>query len=280
MDALHAFVTLLSLDRECCDWSCLEPLQTDRLASFLTETVTTVLNTGQRLIDFGDELAGPVTGPKFERAIRLDARPVGDVGLMDAAFGQAGESSISLSKQIGSPPQKFLPKIFDVQRIHELVGIRRTVILGQSNHHGVAILQQPLRAHPGSENCAAYSDAVGPRQEHMAVRRLGVVPPPSLAWSFEISLITRQLDMNPEPDRIKNTAQPFVRRRSRANGEVSEAPESGSRHAVAQQRVLQTRKFVQHLLALTSRLPVPRGVRFGLLHRQHAAQGDQAGVPH
>src|SRR4051794_6991186 len=85
VNALHALVPLLRLDRHGRDRPRLEPLQPDRLGRLLAETIRPGIDPEQRLVDLGDQLARPVPGPELECPVGLDAGPVGDVGFVDAA---------------------------------------------------------------------------------------------------------------------------------------------------------------------------------------------------
>src|SRR5262249_39519908 len=57
VDALTPLVPLLRLDRQRRDRARLEPLERDRLAGLLAIAVGTVLETGERFVDLGDQLA-------------------------------------------------------------------------------------------------------------------------------------------------------------------------------------------------------------------------------
>ena len=114
MDPLHALVPLLRLDRHRGDRARLQAAQADRLAGLLAKAVGAVLDPLQRLVDLGDQLAGPVAGAQFQRPVGLDAGAVGDVGLVDAALGQAGQGAVGLPQQFGPPAQQFLAEIFDL----------------------------------------------------------------------------------------------------------------------------------------------------------------------
>ena len=71
VDALHALVALLRLDRQGGDRARLQPAQADRLAGFLAVAVGAVLDAPQRLVDLGDQLAGAVAGAQFQRPVGL-----------------------------------------------------------------------------------------------------------------------------------------------------------------------------------------------------------------
>jgi hypothetical protein len=101
----------------------------------------------QSLVDLGDQLPRPVPGPKLKRAVGLDARPVGDIGLHDAALGEAGQGSVGFPEQFILPAEQLAPEILDLQGIHELFVLARTIVLRQRNHHA-ARLSAIAHRHP------------------------------------------------------------------------------------------------------------------------------------
>src|SRR6185437_12551827 len=103
VDALHALVTLLGLDGEGGDRAGLQSAEADRLAGLLAIAVCAGLDAEQRLVDLGNQLTGTVAGAQLEGPVRLDTRAVGDVGLVDAPLGEAGQRPVRLAEQIGTP---------------------------------------------------------------------------------------------------------------------------------------------------------------------------------
>src|SRR5215471_4555330 len=79
VNALAPLVALLGFDRERRDRTRFKPLEGDRLAGFLAVAVGTLVETGQRLIDLGDELALPVAGAQLDRAVRFRGCAVGQI---------------------------------------------------------------------------------------------------------------------------------------------------------------------------------------------------------
>ena len=102
---LHPLVPLLRLDRHGGDRPSLEPLDSDGFVGLLTVAVGADLDPHQRLIDLGDQLASPVAGPQFQRAVGLNAGAVGDIGLVNAALRQACQGAVRLSQQVSPPAE-------------------------------------------------------------------------------------------------------------------------------------------------------------------------------
>ena len=68
IDALAPLVALLRLDRQRGDRPRLEPLERDRLLGLLAIAVGPVVETGERGVDLGDQLALAVAGAQLDRA--------------------------------------------------------------------------------------------------------------------------------------------------------------------------------------------------------------------
>jgi len=89
--AIHFFpalVTLLRLNRKRCDRTGVETLEADRLARFFAVTVGTLVETLQRRIDLGDQLALAVTSPKLDGAVGFRGCPVCKIRVVGAFFCQ------------------------------------------------------------------------------------------------------------------------------------------------------------------------------------------------
>ena len=74
-------------------------------------------------------------GCAAQRPVGLDAGAVGDVGLVDAALGEAGERAVGLAQQLGAPPPQLLAEVFDLQDTHELFAVGGAVVGRQIEHH-------------------------------------------------------------------------------------------------------------------------------------------------
>src|SRR5260370_30195262 len=133
--ALETLVALLRLHRERGDRTGFEALQRDRLAGLLAVAVGALVDRLQRLVDLGNQLAEPVTGAQFERAVGLGGRAIREVGLRQALFLHVLQCLIGLLDQLALPLQQLLPEVFLLHRVHERFAVRRPVILRQRNRH-------------------------------------------------------------------------------------------------------------------------------------------------
>src|ERR1700744_544827 len=114
VNAFHAFVALLCLDRHGGDGARFEPLYPNGFVGFLTIAVSAELDSVECLVDLRDQLAGSVPGAKFQGPVGLNAGPVGNIGLENPAFGKACEGSISFAEKISTPAEEFLTEIFQL----------------------------------------------------------------------------------------------------------------------------------------------------------------------
>ena len=110
MGLFHALMPFLGFQAKRRDGPCLKPAQTDRLAGFLTVSVSVIIDALQGLVDFRDELAGPVAGAQLQGPVRLGRRPVGNIGFQAAPFlqmlqGFAGFVEWTLSKLRPNSPR-------------------------------------------------------------------------------------------------------------------------------------------------------------------------------
>ena len=83
---LAQFPTLLGVNGEACDRTHFQPLQADRFAGFLTESVFTILDALEGLVDLGQQFAVAVAGAQFQRVLGFPLRALG-FGLI---FGTTG----------------------------------------------------------------------------------------------------------------------------------------------------------------------------------------------
>src|SRR5687767_14641563 len=80
IDPLAPLVALLRLDGERRDRPGVEPAQADGLACFLAIAIGAVVDSLERGIDLGNELALAVAGPKLERPVGFGRGAVGKIG--------------------------------------------------------------------------------------------------------------------------------------------------------------------------------------------------------
>src|SRR5690554_2238427 len=79
IDFLTAFMTLLGLDGQRRNWTCIETLQRNGFAGFFTIAIGTLIQSLQCGIDLRNELPLAVACSEFDRAIGLRRGPVGEI---------------------------------------------------------------------------------------------------------------------------------------------------------------------------------------------------------
>jgi len=94
-----------------------------------------VFNSLQRLINLIDQFARPIPGAEFKRPVRFNRSAICEIRLSNATFGKGGKRLTRFAYKVLPPSEKFLPEIFKLQGIHELLGIRGTVIGRQCHQH-------------------------------------------------------------------------------------------------------------------------------------------------
>src|ERR1700736_246441 len=86
VDLLAFFVALLRLHGKGCNRARFQPLQRDRLAGLLAIAVGVVVDALQRRVDLGDQLALPVAGAQFDRAVGFGGSAVRQIRMIDILF--------------------------------------------------------------------------------------------------------------------------------------------------------------------------------------------------
>jgi len=135
MHAFHTFMAFLRLDRHGGDGPRFQTAQRNRLPAFFAIAIGAVFNAFQRLINLVDQFARPVPGAEFQRPVRLDRGAVRKVSFRYAAFRKGRKRLTRFAQQILPPSEQFLPKIFKLEGIHKLLGIRGSVIGRQCHQH-------------------------------------------------------------------------------------------------------------------------------------------------
>src|SRR5687767_13079617 len=82
VDALAPLVPLLRLHRQRGDRARLEPLEGNRLAGLLAVAIGAVVETGERGVDLGDQLALAVAGAQLDRPVGFRGGAVGQIGMI------------------------------------------------------------------------------------------------------------------------------------------------------------------------------------------------------
>src|SRR5262249_44443867 len=116
-------------DREGRDWTRLKPLERDRLAGFLAVAVGTLLETGQRLIDLGYELALPVAGAQLDRSVRFRGCAVGQIRVVLVLSLEMRQGLLGFLQDVLFPGEQLFPEILPLPLIHERLAIGRPVLL-------------------------------------------------------------------------------------------------------------------------------------------------------
>ena len=128
MYTFHAFVAFLRFDRHGGDGAGIKAAERNRFPAFFAIAIGAVFDSLQRLINLIDQFACPVPRAEFKCAIRFDRRAISKVSFRYAAFGKGGERLTCLAHKILTPSEQFLPEIFKLKGVHELLGIRGSVI--------------------------------------------------------------------------------------------------------------------------------------------------------
>ena len=118
-DLLAPLVAFLGFQRKRGDRARLEAPQSDRLPGLLAVPVGSVLDTRQRRIDLGDQLALPVACPKFQRTIGLRCRPISDVGVLSGILVKDVECLAVLADDLFLPGDELIAKVLLVPFVHE-----------------------------------------------------------------------------------------------------------------------------------------------------------------
>src|SRR5947207_15623462 len=126
---LAFFVALLRLDRKRGDGAGFQPLQRDRLASFLAIAVGVVLDALQRRIDLGVQLALAVAGAQLDRAVGLRGGAVGEIGMVDVLFLQGLQRDPRFLEDFVLPRQQLGAKIIALAVVHERLFFGGSIIL-------------------------------------------------------------------------------------------------------------------------------------------------------
>src|SRR6516225_10401130 len=124
---LAPLVTFLGLDRQSRNRSRFKTFELYRLACFLAITVSTVLDTLQRSIDFGDQFALPVTGAQLNRAVGLRGCAVGEVRVILAFLLQVLEGLFGLLEDVLPPIEQLQPEILPLALVHERLFVARLI---------------------------------------------------------------------------------------------------------------------------------------------------------
>src|SRR5262249_45382077 len=122
-------------EAQCCDRPCLQSLEADRLVGLFAITVSAVLDPLEGSVDLRDQLALAVSRAELKRALGLERRAVGDIGLREALFLEMNQGLTRLLQQLAAPAQQLLAEVLELSGVHELFAVRRTIVGRKTDRH-------------------------------------------------------------------------------------------------------------------------------------------------
>src|SRR5262245_8957640 len=120
-------MALLRLDRERGNRPRFEAFERDRLAGFLAIAVSSVLQSRERGIDLGDELALTITRTQLDRTVGFRGSAIGKIGMVLVLGLQVSQRSLRLLDNLLLPGEQFLPEILALALVHEGFFFRRPI---------------------------------------------------------------------------------------------------------------------------------------------------------
>ena len=145
---------LLRLQAQGRDRPRLEPSQADRLVGFLAIAVGAFLYPPQGFVDLADQLAFAIARAQFERAVRFEGSPVGDVGLGQALFLQVVQRLRGFLQQLGPPGQQLLTEILELKGVPAGAAPARPALGGKQRLHGCRCSDRSLERGGVYGNCS------------------------------------------------------------------------------------------------------------------------------
>ena len=88
MDAFHAFMAFLRLNRHGGDGSRLKPAERNRLTAFFAIAIGAVFDAFQRLINLIDQFSRPITRAEFKGAVCFNRGAIREIRFRNATFGK------------------------------------------------------------------------------------------------------------------------------------------------------------------------------------------------
>src|SRR5581483_35929 len=126
---LAPLVALLGFQAHRRDGTRVQPGDGDRLAGLLAIAVGALLDPAQSLVDLGDQLALAIAGAQLKRPVGLRGGAIGHVGVILGLGLEVRQRLPRFSQDVVLPLQQLVLEIQDLAFIHELLVLRRTVIL-------------------------------------------------------------------------------------------------------------------------------------------------------
>src|SRR3954447_7804293 len=128
VDLLAFLVALLRLHRERRDGPGLEALQRDWLAGVLAIAVGVVLDTLERGVDLGDQLALAVAGAEFDGTVGFGRCPIGEIGVVHVLLLQSLQRELGLFEDLILPGEELQTEVLLLPVVHERLFFGRSVV--------------------------------------------------------------------------------------------------------------------------------------------------------
>src|SRR3954447_25841558 len=128
IDLLALLVALLRFHRERRDGTGLEPLQRNRLAGILAIAVGVVLDTLERGVDLGDQLALAVAGAEFDSTVGFGRSPIGEIGVVHILLLQGLQGELGLFEDLILPGEELQAEVLLLPIVHERLFFGRSVV--------------------------------------------------------------------------------------------------------------------------------------------------------
>jgi hypothetical protein len=119
----------LRLDTQGGDRPRIEPLQADRLSGLLAIAVGAVVESRDRGVDLGDQLALPVPCSELERPLGLGGGAVGDVGVLLRIIVEMLQRLFSGTQNLVAPGYQLVAEIGPLALAHERLVVRWPIIV-------------------------------------------------------------------------------------------------------------------------------------------------------
>src|SRR3954452_7944489 len=153
---LALLVALLRFHRQRRDRPGLEPLQRNRLAGILAIAVGVVLDTLERGVDLGDQLALAVAGAEFDSAVGFGRCPIGEIGVVHVLLLQGLQGELGLFEDLILPGEELHTEVLLLPVVHERLFFGRSVVF-QLFHGRPICLSNDSYAERGPLSGALYS---------------------------------------------------------------------------------------------------------------------------
>ncbi len=110
-----------------------QTFERDWLSRHFAVPIFPLINSADRCVDFGNQLALTISGAQLQSPIRFFAGPICNIGNITGIVLQPFDRIAAFSEQILLPVQKFTTEILKLPIIHERLIFGRTVIFRQKH---------------------------------------------------------------------------------------------------------------------------------------------------